>query len=905
MKPYLYEDLSAEVNVTDNHFNENTGNFVANVGLQEGSDSQRMFFMRNVLEKNVISEPFPNLNPRSRVAAVLCVSSSNTQTVRNNLLNPNSRYEIGSHVEGHNLIINASLNFFGKRLTVDEKTAEIYSRIFDRKNRYNLAQVEFLPYRTRKMDFNTNELISYDRERDKFISIIKDQKLGGEIRGEFILEPGVYQVVDDIYVRPGAKFVIAPETTLNFDQSVGLMVQGKLEAVGRTYQQIRFTGSGTITNPAPPVITPPRANNVAALDSKFSRIMKAPTYTPRNTNTTNPPLIEIVLKSDKNKSNATVSQRAVDFQLPTNRTKRAIAGSTVRLSNRFEGKLEVLIDGQWGGVCSYGFDIIDAAIACQQMGLTLNSRDWLLETSQYANSYSHNAAISNLKCSLVDFDITSCPSEKVVKGDFTPSACPLEVGIRCHAPSWSGVRLGILADESVMEYAIIEKAGLLDYGANAFKPALQVDFMKHRLKNLTVSGNGDSGIGILWTDLFSDDDLVTLRGYRVANNFQHGIVSRSQGLRIVESEISGNRESGFHYEPMMDSTEQLELMSWIAPVQPDALIVYPTAADDQRKVIKLDQTRRSSWFLKLSEKPPKQFCSSVVIETGVGHSIGVIVLNPVSELATDRLSVSNIANSFSWDLKSNLSSFPMLTYAYKLNLTYCSGDQPRGGVMLYLSVKRLPSDIYARRDSLVDQERSENLRIKSIHLTDNFISRNGRGFSANHYSRDVGHLETDYGNYYHRHDNETIRLNNNVIERSTKESIYISAPFYEPREAALAEINYTLINNRVIENGRGIVQYSRDIRNSNNLFHWHLVANIIEENRGSGILIRLPYVWQFNENYTHSIVMADNTIIRNRNFMLLLDGHYAEVNITGNMFSDNHCHEGLFRLGWNGEEDAD
>ena len=79
----------------------------------------------------------------------------------------------------------------------------------------------------------------------------------------------------------------------------------------------------------------------------------------------------------------------------------------------------------------------------------------------------------------------------------------------------------------------------------------------------------------------------------------------------------------------------------------------------------------------------------------------------------------------------------------------------------------------------------------------------------------------------------------------------------------LAEINYTLIDNNISKNFGGISQYSRDIRSSNNLYHWTFANCSITENQG-GIQLRLPYVLQYNENFTHSIVFDNNVYRENK-----------------------------------------
>lgn len=85
----------------------------------------------------------------------------------------------------------------------------------------------------------------------------------------------------------------------------------------------------------------------------------------------------------------------------------------------------------------------------------------------------------------------------------------------------------------------------------------------------------------------------------------------------------------------------------------------------------------------------------------------------------------------------------------------------------------------------------------------------------------------------------------------------------------------------------------RDLRNSTNLFHWSLNDNSIERNFYGGFEINLPYVWDYNENFTHSVSLRNNTWRNNRNFGIVIGGHFAGVNFTDSILEENVCRSGL------------
>lgn len=207
--------LPSKAIVDHNEFRDNSGVYVVNIGLSPYSETQKLRFTFNVVKDNEIKEPFGNgfdskLIPRSKVAAPVVVSSENTHIYRNIIANPFSRYEIGSHLEDQSLIINCTLNWLG---TSSEES--IYFRLFNRKDRYNLARIEFIPF----LLHNSNPATTRQQGYSTYVPMFhKDgsRAIGGEVDGVETLKSAEYIVERDINVRPGGKLLLEPGVTLRY-----------------------------------------------------------------------------------------------------------------------------------------------------------------------------------------------------------------------------------------------------------------------------------------------------------------------------------------------------------------------------------------------------------------------------------------------------------------------------------------------------------------------------------------------------------------------------------------------------------------------------------------------------------------------------------------------------------------
>ena len=105
---FVLEIQPVDLLIFENRFQNNQGPYVLNLGLShyDFRQSQRLDMRFNWVQDNVIDEPWPGLNPRSKVAAPVVISSSNVKIERNLIDNPQSRYELGSHLIEPNTELN-------------------------------------------------------------------------------------------------------------------------------------------------------------------------------------------------------------------------------------------------------------------------------------------------------------------------------------------------------------------------------------------------------------------------------------------------------------------------------------------------------------------------------------------------------------------------------------------------------------------------------------------------------------------------------------------------------------------------------------------------------------------------------------------------------------------------------
>lgn len=235
------EKLPLTGNIAENRFMYNSGIYVMLLTLNIRTLDQHLLVTRNTVKNNEIQEAYSTIASRSKASGVICIGSFNVELYRNLIENPQSSYELSSHTPDQSSPINASYNWLGTK-----EEMELFERVFDRRDRYTLAVIEFHPFLLSDNNVDTPVISHPQQESEPFFFHPEDESLiGGEVNGNIILKRPFYSVVRDIYVQHTGVLSIPFGTTLEFAEGVGVMVTGTLLSEGYGDKRVRFTLAGT------------------------------------------------------------------------------------------------------------------------------------------------------------------------------------------------------------------------------------------------------------------------------------------------------------------------------------------------------------------------------------------------------------------------------------------------------------------------------------------------------------------------------------------------------------------------------------------------------------------------------------------------------------------------------------
>ena len=241
----LWSPMKVSYEISNNTFSHNSGYYIAHLRLTEGSQVQSLIFVHNDLVENAIQGGSSVLNERTRAFAVIIVSSSNINVTRNLLINAESRYEMATHLRDRSVVLSCTPQWWG---TTDY--SRIIMKIFDQYNRYDLAKIQYHPVlQTADLQWHAT---THEQRPHEIEFLRRGNRLGGRLpwiatannfrnTRRFTTTPGeTYYVDRDITIMPDGELIISPGTVFEFENGVGMLIQGFFSAVGQADDKIEF-----------------------------------------------------------------------------------------------------------------------------------------------------------------------------------------------------------------------------------------------------------------------------------------------------------------------------------------------------------------------------------------------------------------------------------------------------------------------------------------------------------------------------------------------------------------------------------------------------------------------------------------------------------------------------------------
>uniref|UniRef100_A0A7E4VD53 SRCR domain-containing protein n=1 Tax=Panagrellus redivivus TaxID=6233 RepID=A0A7E4VD53_PANRE len=547
-----------------------------------------------------------------------------------------------------------------------------------------------------------------------------------------------------------------------------------------------------------------------------------------------------------------------------------------------EGRLEVLIDNQWGTVCNRSWTAPMAKLACHQLGLAIDPQ-YFENWRTFVSQGDLPMLMDNIRCEENEVDLTRCRHDGVfhnVAAGCDPIAV---VGLRCAVPYWAGVRYSLLANpptvtgQITMNNWLIEKAGLYDFRKSIFAPALQIDWNYHSFSNITVRNNFYEGIDIIYNDLTKKP---ALRNVLITKNRGNGLRLRSMGITIEDVVIEQNENAGVRFDPQISKAQQSDIVTWLdRREQPDLeannVFHIPNSSVSRLEVFESQLNQRKFIVAKANSECPSVLyepCDYSIELYSTGHEYGLsakmavqIVNRPNPNGDEDAILVDAEAGK-QWSVRKNTIQFPIVSAGKRLTLRY---TRSVGDPKLILLVLFLDAQEYLDR---------------FVHVYESVIQDNQYGVSAVHYSN----LTFADGTVLNRHTNEKLWFQKVNFTRNSDAVVWINSPQHDVLpDTPIAEITWHIDNCSVHHNTGPIIDTHRDLFASANVFHWNFWSNTFANNTRSGVHVLLPDTYNLLARQEHSFLMTENRFQANRDFEVELGGYFTFANISSNNFTDN------------------
>ncbi|VDM08815.1 unnamed protein product [Wuchereria bancrofti] len=668
--PQLH-NLPAQVTISKNSFKFNIGQNIVSLGMVEGSQIQNVTFnQQNEVRENRVINPFPYLNPRSTPYAALVVSSSNVIINRNCFKNPQATYEIASELAEHAKWIDARENNWGY-----PRPELFMHRIFDQFNRYTLAVIEVNPFAAvcnqRRPHITTVQQYyrSFRKDSEPYI-------LGGTIWENQDLGKGLYTVVDDLNIVPGARLTLSPDTVLQFNNGLGMLIQGELvrAELHSSDEMVKFTGAPFTLPQLPNIRLVDENDNIDVLSGR----------------------LEVYV----NNQWGTICNRSW----------------TKELGLLACNQLGLIMDPEyfenWQIFPSPGeLPIVMDNIRCEE-----NEYDI---TNCRHDGVDHNIAASCLPTNVVGLRCME-PCWSGVRYSFLANP-PLVTG------------------QSSMEKWIIEKAGLFDFRIPKFSPALQIDWNCHTFHNLYIRNNFWNGIDIVYNDLTRKPAIRMSRfennrrhGFKIRSQ---GITIHK--VSLTGNEQSGFRYNPMITNDLqrdivtwLERREQPEM-------EANNVFIIPNVNIDKLTVHESHLNQRKFLIAKVTSDCPLALLDPCIYEMSLfasGHEYGlnsrlaIQVINRVNEESDEDILLMDNIGKKNWSVRSDLIHFPILSVSNTLQLKY---TRTYGKPSVIILVLFLDAQEYLNRYVHVYQSEIINNRyaISSIHYSnwtnqnDNLLNR--------------------------------------------------------------------------------------------------------------------------------------------------------------------------------------